>query len=134
MTHNLGYKHRSEKLQCSTERYWHSQQIIRKHPTSKSYSKHHNNSIEVGQRVAKCNCQSIFPYLQTIYGFFLIVKKIFSSDFPQKIILDYIMFTLVLHWKIIARGRNTFNNAITVMYFLTFILKDPVHILLRLNI
>ena len=76
--------------------------------------------------MAKCNFQSIFPYLQTIYGFFLIVKKIFSSDFPQKIILDYIMFTLVLHWKIIARGRNTFNNAITVMYFLTFILKDPV--------
>ena len=36
------------------------------------------------------------------------------------------MFTLVLHWKIIVKGRNPLNNAITVLYFLTFILKHPV--------
>ena len=71
--------------------------------------------------------QSIFPYLQTIYGFFLIVKKIFSAHFTQKIILDYQMFTIVQHGKTWEnRSRNTFDNAITVMYFLTFILKDPV--------
>ena len=49
-----------------------------------------------------------------------------SSDCTQKIILDYQMFTLVLHCKIIVKGRNPVNNAITVMYFLTFILKHPV--------
>ena len=122
----MSCKHRSEKSQYSAESSLHWQHIIRKHPKSKSYSKDHNNAIKVDERVAKCKFQPIFPYLQTIYGFLLIVKKIFSSDFPQKIILDYQMFTLVLHWKIIVKGRNPLNNALTVLYFLTFILKHPV--------
>ena len=58
----------------------------------------------------------------------LFKAKIFSAHFTQKIILDYQMFTIVQHGKTIARSRNNFNNAITVMYFLTFILKDPVDV------
>ena len=76
--------------------------------------------------MVKSNFQTIPLYFLIIHRFFLIVKKIFSSDFTQKIILDYQMFTIVPHGKTIARSRSTFNNVITVIYFLTFILKDPV--------
>ena len=43
------------------------------------------------------------------------------------------MCTLVLHGKKIVKGRNPVNNAIVVMYFLTFILKHPVRKPININ-
>ena len=76
--------------------------------------------------VVKSNFQTLPLYYLIIPRFFLIVKQIFSAHFTQKIILDYQMFIIAQHGKTIVKGRNTFNNAITVTYVLTFILKDPV--------
>ena len=52
-THNLGYRHRTESLQYSKESSLQWQFFIRKYPKSKSYSKDHKNTIEVGRVVPK---------------------------------------------------------------------------------